>query len=108
MTNKTKELLQFLFPEYQIKACVDERGFIAKGEKKKNYVNSTSQIYSQGNTQQQSAPITQPVQKVSQTKQQLNKTQIKSYVPSKEDTKTVNRANDVFDKDSFMDLNKEE
>lgn len=97
MTNKTKELLQFLFPEYQIKACVDERGFIAKGEKKKNYVNSTSQIYSQGNTQQQSAPITQPVQKVSQTKQQLNKTQIKSYVPSKEDTKTVNRANDVFD-----------
>lgn len=96
MTNKTKELLQFLFPEYQIKACVDERGFIAKGEKK-NYVNSTSQIYSQGNTQQQSAPVTQPVQKVSQTKQQLNKTQIKSYVHLKEDTKTVNRANDIFD-----------
>lgn len=48
MTNKTKELLQFLFPEYQIKACVDERGFIAKSEKKKNYINSTSQVYLQG------------------------------------------------------------
>lgn len=97
MTNKTKELLQFLFPEYQIKACVDERGFIAKSEKKKNYVNSTSQVYSQGSTQQQSAPVTQPVQNVSKTKQQTCKTPIKSYAPLKEDTKTISRANDAFD-----------
>lgn len=97
MTNKTKELLQFLFPEYQIKACVDERGFIARSEKKKNYANSTSQVYSQGSMQQQTAPIIQTVQTVSQTKQQLSKTQIKSYAPSKEDSKTVGRANDAFD-----------
>ena len=65
MTNKTKELLKFLFPEYQIKACVDERGFIVKSEKKKNYANSASQVYLQGSMQQQSAPMIQPVQNVS-------------------------------------------
>ncbi len=97
MTNKTKELLQFLFPEYQIKACVDERGFIAKNEKQKNYANATSQAYSQGRTQQQSAPVAQPVQNASQTKPQSNRTPIKTYTPSKEDTKAVNRANDAFD-----------
>ena len=97
MTNKTKELLQFLFPEYQIKACVDERGFIAKSEKKKNYINSTSQVYLQGSMQQQSAPMIQPIQNVSQIKQQSSKPQIKSYTPSKEDTKTVSRASDAFD-----------
>lgn len=73
MINKTKELLQFLFPEYQIKACVDERGFIAKREK------------------------TQPMQSMSQSRQQSSKTPIKSYAPSKEDTETVNRSNDAFD-----------
>lgn len=97
MTNKTKELLKFLFPEYQIKACVDERGFIVKSEKKKNYANSASQVYLQGSMQQQSAPMIQPVQNVSQIKQQSSKPQIKSYTPSKEDTKTVSRASDAFD-----------
>lgn len=97
MTNKTKELLQFLFPEYQIKACVDERGFIAKSKKQMNYANATTQVYSQGRTQQQSAPVAQPVPNVSQTKPQSNKTPIKTYTPSKEDTKAVNRANDAFD-----------
>lgn len=71
MTNKTKELLQFLFPEYQIKACVNERGFIAKGEKSNNYAKLSSQ----------------PV----------STTSIKTYTPSKADTKVVNRANDAFD-----------
>ena len=97
MTNKTKELLKFLFPEYQIKACVDERGFIVKSEKKKNYANSASQVYLQGSMQQQSAPMIQPVQNVSLIKQQSSKPQIKSYTPSKEDTKTVSRASDAFD-----------
>ncbi len=30
MTDKTKELLQFLFPEYQIKACVETVCLLSK------------------------------------------------------------------------------
>ena len=42
MGKNIKEILKFLFPEYQIKECIDERGFIRKS--KKNEL--------QGNTQQ--------------------------------------------------------
>lgn len=30
MTKDVIEILKLLFPEYQIKACIDEGGFIAK------------------------------------------------------------------------------
>lgn len=93
MTNKIKELLHFLFPEYQIKACVDERGFIAKSQKQTNYTDATPQVYSQGHTQQQSAPVAQPVPGMSQTKTQSYKIPDKTCT----DTKAVNRVNDAFD-----------
>ena len=93
MTNKAKELLKFLFPEYQIKACVDERGFIAKSEKR-NYASVTSQVHTQGTMQQQTAPVMQTVQT---SPQQTARTPVKNYTPSKEDVKVVNRANNAFE-----------
>ena len=93
MTNKAKELLKFLFPEYQIKACVDERGFIAKSEKK-NYASATPQVHTQGTMQQQTAPVMQTVQT---SPQQTARTPVKNYTPSKEDVKVVNRANNAFE-----------
>lgn len=35
MAKDVKEILKILFPEYQIKACIDERGFIAKKQEQK-------------------------------------------------------------------------
>lgn len=93
MTNKAKELLKFLFPEYQIKACVDERGFIAKSEKK-NYASATPQVHTQGTMQQQTAPVMQTVQT---SPQQTARNPVKNYAPSKEDVKVVNRANNAFE-----------
>ena len=93
MANKSKELLKFLFPEYQIKACVDERGFIAKSEKK-NYASSTSQVHTQGTVQQQTAPVMQPIQN---TSNQSVRMPAKNYTPAKEDAKVVNKANNAFE-----------
>lgn len=96
MTNKVKKLLQFIFPEYQIKACVDERGFIAKSEKKNDATSATSisQVHTQRTVQQQTAPVMQPVQT---SVQQTARTPVKNYTPLKEETKVVNRASLAFE-----------
>ena len=60
MAKKSKELIQLLFPEYQIKACVDERGFIAKKQQSTNYAQKSTQTFNKGNVQQQSAPASDP------------------------------------------------
>jgi len=67
MAKKSEELLQLLFPEYQIRACVKECGFIAK----KN-------------------------ESISQNAQTVRR-KVNTYTPSKEDKKIVNKTNDAFD-----------
>ena len=102
MTGKTKEIFEFLFPEYQIKANVDERGFIAQSQPVSDVRQTAAQTYSAGSTQQQSAPISQahqPMQSVlaSPAATPTKVTPKQQYTPAKEDTKTVSRANDAFD-----------
>ena len=63
MAKKSKELIQLLFPEYQIKACVDERGFIAKNQQSTNYAQKSTQTINRGNIQQQNAPASTPLQR---------------------------------------------
>ena len=98
MADKTKELLKFLFPEYQIKACVDERGFIRKKKSGYNHSINQSQTHPHGNIQQHTEPKTQPVFNMKQenTMQKVH-THAKTYTPTKEDSKVVGRAADVFD-----------
>ena len=102
MTGKSKEIFEFLFPEYQIKANVDERGFIAKSQPKPDVRQTASQAYSTGSVQQQSAPVSQvnqPMQSVltapAATPSKVTPKQ--QYTPTKEDIKTISRANDAFD-----------
>lgn len=100
MAKKAEELLQLLFPEYQIKVCVEERGFITKKNESKNHVQSTVQVYSTEDVQQKSAPayttVQSPMTSISQIAQTV-KRQVNTYTPSKEDKKIVNKANDAFD-----------
>ena len=63
MAKKSKELIQLLFPEYQIKACVDERGFIAKNQQRTNYAQKSAQTFGRGNVQQQTAPASAQLQR---------------------------------------------
>ena len=103
MAKKSKELMQLLFPEYQIKACVDERGFIAKKTQSTNYAQRSSQTFNKGNVQQQSAPVSAPLQQVSRTStssaapMQSVSAPVKTHTPSKEEAKVVSRAVDAFD-----------
>ena len=96
MAKDVKEVLKVLFPEYQIKACVDERGFIAKKQPTNNVATGSQQTYSQGNVQQQSDPM-QKVMSSQGTTSQKVKLSNKPYTPMKEDQKVVTKASEVFD-----------
>ncbi len=100
MDIKSKELLKLLFPEYQIKACVSERGFIEKKQQPTtNYAKaSAAQVHMSDNTQQISAPIytsspSAPTSVSSNT--QIPRQTIKNYAPSKQEV--AGKANDAFD-----------
>ena len=69
MARDVKEILKILFPEYQIKACIDERGFIAKKQ----------------------------VEKEPEAYTPMSKAAGKTYKPVKDDTKAVNASNDAFE-----------
>ena len=103
MAKKSKELIQLLFPEYQIKACVDERGFIAKNQQGTNYAQKSAQTFGRGNVQQQTAPGSAQLQRgagintATSTPAQSVKAPVKTYTPSKEKTKAASRATDAFD-----------
>lgn len=103
MVKKSKELIQLLFPEYQIKACVDERGFIAKSQQRTNHAQQSSQTFNRGNVSQQTAPTSTPIQQAAGTMVattspvQSVKNPVKTYTQSKEDIKATNRAADAFD-----------
>lgn len=101
MGKKSNEILKLLFPEYQIKACVDERGFIVKKQPQRDYAQKSSQPFVTGHVQQQTAPSSAATYQTSGTTAatlaQPVKTPVRSYTPSKEETKAVNRATDAFD-----------
>lgn len=96
MVKDVKEVLKVLFPEYQIKACVEERGFIAKKQPSNNVVSFTQQTYSQGAVQQQTAPM-QRVISVQGLRSQSAKLSGKPYTPMKENHKDIIKASEVFD-----------
>lgn len=100
MSFQIKEILKILFPEYQIKACIDERGLIAKNKSERNHAASGRNI-SRGNVQMQAAPSTSNTTPVVTPIQQAPappaKTMAKGYVPTKDIEKVVNRASDSFD-----------
>lgn len=96
MAKDVKEVLKVLFPEYQIKACVDERGFIAKNQTATGMAGARQQTFTQGNVQQQTAPM-QKVMPAPVASQQAPKPSSKPYAPMKEEHKTVTRASEVFD-----------
>lgn len=75
MAVNTKEILKFLFPEYQIGVCARERGFIAKAV---------------------SGSVCPADRAVSPDKQ-AGRTIQDTYMPAKEDAKSMARANDAFE-----------
>lgn len=98
MAKDAKDILKFLFPEYQIKACVDECGFIAKSKPERNFAQRTPQVYTQGAVQQQTAPTSsQQIQRMASADLQTAKANQKTYTPMKEDIKSVSKANDAFE-----------
>jgi len=96
MAKDVKEVLKILFPEYQIKASVDERGFIAKKQMSNNAVSASQQTYLQGAVQQQTAPI-QRVMPAQGAGSQTAKLSNKPYMPMKENQKDTIKASEVFD-----------
>ena len=98
MSVDVKEIMKFLFPEYQIKACVDERGFISKNQQGNNYAKTLKQNINQGNVQQQTAPsVSAEVSVIKPAHSSLSQPQTKNYTPTKDTEKVVNRANDIFE-----------
>lgn len=96
MTKDVKEVLKILFPEYQIKASVDERGFIAKKQLSNNVVSASQQTYSQGAVQQQTAPM-QRVTPAQGAGSRIAKLSDKPYTPMKESQKDTIKVSEVFD-----------
>ncbi len=93
-----KDILKFLFPEYQIKACVEERGFIAESQPNINLAQQTTQVYTQENIQQQAAPTSlQTMQGTEPAISRYARTGKNIFTPAKEDTKSAFKANDVFE-----------
>ena len=94
MAKDFSEILKLIFPEYQIKDAINERGFIAKKQENVNYVKTQEQAVRQNNFAQQTAPVNTPIQAepVSQPKAAA-----KTYTPEKKVEKVVNRASNVFD-----------
>lgn len=77
MAIHVKEVLKFLFPEYQVMACVHECGFIAK-----------------------TVPVPpQPMQRATMVSpaKQTDMTGHATYTPAMDDAKSIARANDAFD-----------
>lgn len=107
MSKDPKEILKILFPEYQIKACINEHGFIAKGQPKQNITQNVEQSTSRGGVQQQkssssiqqqTAPIeVQSVLKTAPNVAPTEKTVVKTYTPLKDDEKTNSEVNGTFD-----------
>lgn len=100
MKKDIKEIIKFLFPEYQIKACVDERGFIAQSAKAKKYANGMSQTYESNNIQQQvaSAPnVPAAVQLQQVVADSTVKSAPNAYTPPKEESKVGAKVSIVFD-----------
>ncbi|QNU65894.1 AAA family ATPase [Ruminiclostridium herbifermentans] len=103
MAKDIKSIIRFLFPEYQIKACVDERGFIAKSNKTKNYVTSNNQTYASQGAQNQASSyekmqvhggvsFQQPLSQIQQSKAQSN-----TFTSTKDENKVASKASEVFD-----------
>lgn len=103
MAKNAKEILKFLFPEYQIKVAIDEHGFIAKSENNVREKEISEQIIRQNNVQQITTPSYSPVQtplpKVNSSSctSGISKTSTKAYAPIKEDSKLVSKADDAFE-----------
>ena len=95
MAREFTELLKILFPEYQIKESVDERGFIAKKQEKINYADTQRQAVRQNGSIQQSVGVNSSVRM--ETPQVKPQNTAEKYVPEKKVEKVVNRAADVFD-----------
>lgn len=93
-----KDILKFLFPEYQIKACVEERGFIAKSQPNINLAQQTTQVYIQENIQQQAVPASmQTMQGAESATSRYARTGKNIFTPAKENTKSTFKANDAFE-----------
>lgn len=85
MAKDFSEIIKLIFPEYQIKEAINERGFIAKKQDNVNYAKTQEQTVRQNNFVQQTAPISQ------------TKATSETYALEKKVEKVVNRASDVFD-----------
>lgn len=96
MARDAKEILKILFPEYQIKACVDERGFIAKTPKTDKREQVSQNVYSQGTVQQQSA-LMQEVASAPKMSSQERKSTNKAYTPMHENLKASSKTSEIFD-----------
>ncbi len=87
MAREFTELLKILFPEYQIKESVDERGFIAKKQENINYANTQRQAVRQNGSIQQPVGVNSPVRmEIPQVKPQNT---VEKYVPEKKVEKVV-------------------
>ena len=97
MKNKIKKILKLLFPEYQIRECIKERGFIEISPKKKNFVKKNYKTYSYENIQQMTSDTSEmEAQNDLSLIKQNNNLQRKTHTSQKENEKVINRSNNVF------------
>lgn len=98
MEKDIKEILKFLFPEYQIKACLDEKGFIAKSNSLPNYTTSVNQSFvAQGAQQQVQVNSANCGNKVQTAPLQQENISTNQYSSSNDEFKAMDKVASVFD-----------
>ena len=103
MGKNIKEILKFLFPEYQIKECIDERGFIQKS-KKNELQGNTQQIFTASQIQTNniryrenavSSEMLRKSEEVAVPKQNVNSQQQTGTVSRPSVSASENKKNDI-------------
>lgn len=96
MRARLGEVLRFLFPEYQIKASIDERGFFAKRQKGSRMAQSPSQVHRAGNAGQQIAPTAAAAERPAPLSPEGQSNQVAPPASYREERKAAQKAEEAF------------
>ena len=97
MAMNYKEVLSFLFPEYQIAQSVKEKGFYSKKQRKTNVTKNVASSYNSGVYQQQVSNNGNNSQQLSQIADSSKASSKSNYTPTNDDVKALSKANEAFD-----------
>lgn len=98
MNFNAKDILKFLFPEWQVIEAVKEQGFISKPNKNRNEVENTSQTYNQSYQHVQENITDTNYSEVRNTFTDVPSAQnINTFFPQKNTVKVKDNVSDIFE-----------